>query len=162
MFKEGWLLGGLVASVLLRGAVWLFSFCLVGPVLGPLDLVLAVPLTAVAGHDGAVAIWVGEAVAGIGLAVVTGLACDGLRRDQLWAWRLGLGLARCYVVLNAVTALGSVALVLIWGWWVALVGAGFYLASLAAAALAWRDLASGPRVRVVTGLATLRRLAADA
>ncbi|MET7401990.1 hypothetical protein ABZS66_51765 [Dactylosporangium sp. NPDC005572] len=158
MFKDGWLLGGLVVSVLLRGAVWLLSLGIVGPVLGPLDVVLYT----FADHGAVTAIVAGEAVVGVGLAVATGLACDGLRRDRLWAWRLGLGLARCYVVLNAVAAVASLALVPIWGWWVGLLGAVFYLASLAAAALARRDLASGPRVRVVTGLATLRRLAADA
>ncbi|GGM47713.1 hypothetical protein ACFFX1_45550 [Dactylosporangium sucinum] len=155
MFKDGWLVGGLVASVLLRGALWCLSLFIVGPVLGPLDGVLAVAT------DHAWEIVAAEAVVGVLLAVATGVACAGLRRDQLWAHRLGLALARGYVALNAVTAVASFALVFVYGWLPALLGA-FYLASLAAAALAWRDLAAGPRVRIVTGLATLRRLAAGA
>lgn len=53
------------------------------------------------GHTVATAISVGDDVASLLCAIATGVACGGLRGDRAWAYRLGQGLARFYVAVNA-------------------------------------------------------------
>ncbi|WNM37799.1 hypothetical protein RMN56_21935 [Micromonospora halotolerans] len=145
MFKNAWagtwLLIGLVGSVLLRGILWLLTLFSLGPLLGPVDLLLF----DAAGHTVATAISVGDAVASFLCAIATGVACVGLRGDRAWAYRLGRWLARFYVAVNTATATACGVLVAMWGR-----SAGglvtflfvLYVVSLGVAVMAVRQLAA--------------------
>lgn len=105
-----WLLIGLVGSVLLRGALWVLTILNLTPLLGPVHLLLI----STVGHTLGTGIWLGDIVASFLFAIATGVACQGLRGDRVWAYRLGRGLARFYVAVNAGTA--TVCAVLMWDW----------------------------------------------
>ncbi|MFC4018377.1 hypothetical protein ACFOW4_10535 [Micromonospora sp. GCM10011542] len=74
MFKNEsagtWLLIGLVGSVLLRGALWVLTILNLGPLLGPVHLLL---ISAV-GHTVGTGIWLGDIVASFLFAIATGVA----------------------------------------------------------------------------------------
>ena len=134
-----WLLIGLVGSVLLRGTLWVLTVLNLGPLLGPVDLLL---FSAV-GHTVGTGIWLGDIVASFLFAVATGVACQGLRSDRAWAYRLGQGLARFYVALNAATA--TVCGLLMWDWGLSAWGLlafpfALYIASMVVAIMAARQL----------------------
>ncbi|SCL71539.1 hypothetical protein [Micromonospora chersina] len=97
MWAGAWLLTGLIGSVLLRGGLWLLTLLIVAPLLGPAHMLIS---------DANVdtPIWYGDIVASFLCAIATGVACVGIRRDRGWAYRLGRGLARFYVAVNAVSA----------------------------------------------------------
>lgn len=158
MFNNGWagtwLLIGLIGSVLLRGALWVLTVLNVGPLLGPVD-VLLMP---VVGRSVGTAIWLGDIVVSFLLAVATGVACQGLRSDRAWAYRLGQGLARCYVVVNAATA----AVCAVWMSDRHLLAFPFvvYVASIVVAIMAARQLKAHGGSATVVGINSLRRLAA--
>ncbi|MFG3604744.1 hypothetical protein [Micromonospora chersina] len=97
MWAGAWLLTGLIGSVLLRGALWLLTMLIFGPLLGPVYVLIDDPTVGMA-------IWYGDIAASFLCAIATGVACVGLRRDRDWAYRLGRGLARFYVAVNAATA----------------------------------------------------------
>ncbi|MFI5914146.1 hypothetical protein [Dactylosporangium sp. NPDC051541] len=159
MFKRGWsgswLLIGLIGSVLLRGTLWVVTVLNVGPLLGPVDLLLVPAL----GHTIGTAIWLGDIVASFLFAVATGVACQGLRRDRGWAYRLGKGLARCYVASNAATATVCGVLVMS-GWGLLAFPFVLYIASIAVAIMAVRQLQAHRGSAMVVGITSLRRLAA--
>lgn len=150
MFKNSWagawLLIGLVGSVLLRGILWLLTILNFGPLLGPADLMLIDATD----HTVGTAIWLGDIVASFLCAIATGVACGGLRRDHDWAYRLGRGLARFYVAVNAATATACGVLMAtespsVWSltdW--SFVGLPFvlYVVSIVVAVLALRQLAA--------------------
>ncbi|MEU0151309.1 hypothetical protein [Micromonospora fulviviridis] len=83
-----WLLLGLVGSVLLRGTLWVLTVLNLGPLLGPVHLLL-IPAV---GRTVGTGVWLGDIVASFLFAVATGVACEGLRGDRTWAYRLGQGL----------------------------------------------------------------------
>ncbi|MFI7284240.1 hypothetical protein ACIBOV_28660 [Micromonospora chersina] len=151
MFKNswagGWLLIGLVGSVLLRGALWLLTLLSYGPLLGPVDLMLIDVTDQTVGT----AIWFGDIVASFLCAIATGVACGGLRRDHDWAYRLGRGLAWFYVAVSAATATACGVLMVTvspsaWSLtdWSVVVGLPFvlYVVSIVVAVLALRQLAA--------------------
>lgn len=140
MFKNEWagtwLLIGLVGSVLLRGTLWVLTVLNLGPLLGPVDLLLFPAV----GRTVGTAIWLGDIVASFLFAVATGVACQGLRGDRAWAYRLGQGLARFYVALNAATA--TVCGVLMSDWGLLAIPFVLYIVSIVVAIMAARQLAA--------------------
>ena len=158
MFKywwaETWLLIGLVGSVLLRGTLWVLTGLNVGPLLGPVD-VLLVPAF---GHTVGTAIWLGDIAASLLLAVATGVACQGLRGDRLWAYRWGRSLAWFYVGCNAATA--TVCGVLMSNWGMLALPFVLYIVSIAIAMMAISQLKAHRGSATVVGMIFLRRLAA--
>ncbi|MFG2106623.1 hypothetical protein [Micromonospora chersina] len=128
-----WLLTGLIGSVLLRGALWLLTMLIFGPLLGPAYVLIDDPTVGTA-------IWLGDIVASFLCAIATGVACVGLRRDRDWAYRLGRGLARFYVTVNAATAAACGVLVAMVK--TSLLGLPFvlYVLSIVVAVLALRQL----------------------
>ncbi|MET8833914.1 hypothetical protein ABZV78_08365 [Micromonospora sp. NPDC004540] len=143
MFKNEWagtwLLVGLIGSVLLRGTLWLVTILNVGPLLGPVDLLLHSAID----HTVGTAIWLGDIVASFLFAIATGVACQGLRRDRAWAYRLGQWLTSIYVPLNAVTATACGVLMVDWGlqaWSLLAFPLVLYVASIVVAIMAAREL----------------------
>ncbi|WP_433085615.1 hypothetical protein ACQP1P_11060 [Dactylosporangium sp. CA-052675] len=136
------LLLGLVLSVVVRGAMSALSLLAIGPLFGPIDLLAG----GVPAADYALSAL---------LALATAIACDGLRRDRLWAYRLGLTLARLYVTVNAVTAIVTGVLAC---WFPPLlVPFAVYVGSAALAFVAARRLRAEGGSALVLGLARLRR-----
>lgn len=141
MWAGAWLLTGLIGSVLLRGALWLLTMLILGPLLGPAYVLIDDPTVGTA-------IWYGDIAASFLCAIATGVACVGLRRDRDWAYRLGRGLARFYVAVNAATAAACgvlVATAKTSAWDLAvrsIVGLSFvlYVLSIVVAVLALRQL----------------------
>ncbi|WP_433311891.1 hypothetical protein [Micromonospora chersina] len=138
MWTGAWLLTGLIGSVLLRGALWLLTMLMLGPLLGPAYVLIDDPTVGAA-------IWYGDIAASFLCAIATGVACVGLCRDRDWAYRLGRGLARFYVAVNAVTASVCGVLLAMWGqsaWSLVALLLVLYVASLVVAVMAVRQLAA--------------------
>ncbi|GAA3213393.1 hypothetical protein GCM10010532_039100 [Dactylosporangium siamense] len=157
MFKNGrpgaWLLLGLIASVLLRGPIYLLTWLYVGPLLGPVDGLLL----RADNQTAATAVWVGDAVASLLVVVATGVTCLGLGEDRLWAYRLGRALAWFYIAVNTVTAAACGTLPSAWGLLTPALLA-LYVGSIAVAVVVLRQLATHRRSATVTGIIALRRL----
>ncbi|MEV8516859.1 hypothetical protein [Dactylosporangium sp. NPDC051484] len=131
-----WLLIGLVGSVLIRGALWLFSILILTPLLGPIPLLLSPAV----GDSAGTALWTGDIIASFPLAIATFFAWRGLRAYRPWALRLSRGLAWFYVVANAATAI--VCGVYMWDWGLLAVPFAVYVASFAVAVMVLRRLAA--------------------